>query len=247
MTTGAQQSAVADAVGNDGIGTWPGFVTGDPLQALRRHSARLASGEHALRFPKSTRVWDLYRHGAPYLDLLARHDLEPLLVALLGEHPILSDFSLNIVLPHQPEDDWHIDYPYNEMPRPVTGSVLGIQCILALDAFTAANGATVCIPGSHLRARKPDGGLLPGAPTCLEVAAGTLIVMAASTWHRSGYNTTGQPRSAILLSFVERWVRPMVDPPEPGPWSATRRLRLLLGQERPPETINGVPIDGGIQ
>jgi hypothetical protein len=46
----------------------------------------------------------------------------------------------------------------------------------------------------------------------------------------------------MLLSFVEKWVRPMSGPPEPGPWSATEQLATVIGIRRPPEAINGVPI-----
>jgi hypothetical protein len=71
---------------------------------------------------------------------------------------------------------------------------------------------------------------------------GSLPIMAAATWHRSGFNASARPRAAALLSFVERSVRPLTDPPPPRPWAGTERLRILLGMERPPETINGMPI-----
>jgi hypothetical protein len=238
---------VTSAVRRDGVGLWPEFITGEPLRILQEHAAQLAAGEYALDFPKSTRVWDLYRHGEPFLDLLGQAHLSALVQELLGEHCILSDYSLNVVKPRQPVDSWHIDYPYNEMPHLVTGAMLGLQCIITLNDFTEANGATCCVIGSHLPPRRPAGYSQPDHATILEAVEGTLIVMAASTWHHSGYNASQQPRTGILMSFVERWIRPMVDPPEVGPWSRTSAMRLLLGQERPPETINGVPITGGQQ
>jgi ectoine hydroxylase-related dioxygenase (phytanoyl-CoA dioxygenase family) len=169
------------------------------------------------------------------------------LLELLGEGYLLSDYSLNIVNPAQPIDDWHIDYPYNEMTHPVTGSaLLGVQCVLAIDEFTAENGATQYIPLSREPSRVPNASTEHPYEQ-LEAVAGTLTIMAASTWHRSGYNASSLPRSAVLLSFVERWIRPMNDPPEPGPWSTSQELRMLLGLERPAETINGVAINGGTE
>lgn len=53
-----------------------------------------------------------------------------------------------------------LDYPCNEMPAIVTGAILGLQCILALDRFTEDNGATRPVPGSH----RPRSGLVAGRP-----------------------------------------------------------------------------------
>jgi ectoine hydroxylase-related dioxygenase (phytanoyl-CoA dioxygenase family) len=221
----------------------PGFLTDEALVGLRAASMALLESEHALEFPKSTRVWDLYRHGSEFCRLLTLPRLADLITELLGEHYLLSDFSLNVVNPQQPRDDWHLDYPFNEMPTLVHGSLLGLQCVLMLDDFNAENGATQFIEGSHKPPARPDASGSGDYETA-QAEAGSLLVMAASTWHRSGFNTSAASRGAILLSFVERWVRPMTDPPEPGPWATTERQRIMLGLQRPPETLNGVPIEG---
>lgn len=234
---------LAAEVRRTGAAVWPGFVDGEALTCLQQSSRAVASGEHALRFPTSTRVWDLYRHGATYLDLLTRPDLTELLDLLLGENYLLSDFSLNTVHPGGRPDRWHLDYPFNEMPDLATGPLLGIQCVLALDAFSGTNGATQYVPGSHDPPRRPDPAEVSTIWSPL-LMPGSMLMMGAATWHRSGVNTSTAPRSAILLSFVERWIRPMTEPPEPGLWSATQRLRLLLGMQRPPETIDGHPVTG---
>ena len=66
--------------------------------------------------------------------------------------------------------------------------------------------------------------------------------MAAATWHRSGFNADLHRRDAILLSFVERWIRPMSAPLPADPSTLPPRLASLLGLTRPAETINGVPL-----
>ena len=233
-------SLVAD-VHKQGFAIWPGFLTGHRRDEIRDLAKRVADSDHANRYPKSTRVWDLYRHGEEFVDLLGDPALAAVLDELLGVNHLLSDYSLNVVQPRQPVDGWHIDYPFNEMPARVTGPVLGLQCVLALDSFSSSNGATQLVPASHARTDRPepdsvlDHVVFNGEP-------GTLLIMAAATWHRSGFNASTAPRSAVLMSFVERWVRPMSDPPEPGPWGRTDALRILLGMQRPPETINGVAI-----
>ncbi|MFI1163271.1 phytanoyl-CoA dioxygenase family protein [Streptomyces sp. NPDC020801] len=241
MTLPEYPAHVSADVRTQGYAIWPGFLTEPVTAQLQDHATRLASGVHANHYPKSTRVWDLFRHGEPFVDLLANPSLAAVLDELLGEHHLLSDFSLNVVHPRQPVDGWHIDYPYNEMPAPVSGSLLGLQCVLPLVPFHSTNGATELVPSSHTRKSPPEPQPVHGQ-VVFDAEPGSLLIMAAATWHRSGFNTSPHSRSAILLSFVERWVRPMSDPPEPGPWARTGTLRTLLGMQRPPETINGVPI-----
>jgi ectoine hydroxylase-related dioxygenase (phytanoyl-CoA dioxygenase family) len=234
---------LAARVREDGVGQWPDFVTGPTLDGLRADARRLATGRRALHFPTSTRVWDLHLHGPRFVELLDHADLAALLDDLLGPEHLLSDHSLNVVHGDGRPDRWHVDYPYNEMRDLTDGPILAIQCVLALDDFTVDNGATRHLPRSHRPPRRPPPGLDLDGPALL-AKAGTLTVLAAATWHRSGRNTTGTPRSAILLSFVEGWIRPMTGPPEPGPWAHDARTRRLLGLERPPETIDGHPVDG---
>lgn len=233
-------SLVTD-VHKQGFAVWPGFLTGQRCDAVRLLARQLADSEHANRYPKSTRVWDLYRHGDEFVELLGEPMLTAVLDELLGVNHLLSDYSLNVVQPGQPVDGWHIDYPLNEMPSRVSGSVLGLQCVLAMDSFSSSNGATQLVPTSHLRLDRPDAEA-DLDHVVFDAEPGTLLIMAAATWHRSGFNSSTTPRSAVLMSFVERWVRPMSEPPEPGPWGHTDALRILLGMQRPPETINGVAI-----
>jgi phytanoyl-CoA dioxygenase PhyH len=234
---------LAGQVRENGAGLWPAFVVGDTLAQLRAGATELAAGPDALHFPSSVRVWDLHRHGDPFVETLDHRGLEELLDDLLGQGHLLSDHSLNVVSRGGRADRWHLDYPYNEMRDLTTGPILAVQCILALDDFIVDNGATRYVPGSHRPPRRPQP--IPGDEGCPVLAsAGTLVVLAAATWHRSGVNTTGRPRAAILLSFVESWIRPMTGPFEPGPSVRTTRVRRLLGLERPPETIDGHPIDG---
>lgn len=232
---------LASDVRSRGHATWPAFLDPAACCELRSLSQGLAVGQHGRHYPKSTRVWDLFKHGNPFIDLLTDAMFTTMVQELLGVNFLLSDYSLNVVHPGQPIDNWHIDYPFNEMSTTVSGSLLGLQCVLPLDSFEEANGATQLLSGSHnavSRSLTDE----HREPTVFEAEPGTLLVMAAATRHRSGFNDSGASRSAILLSFVERWVRPMTDPPGPGPWGRTEALRILLGMQRPPETINGVGI-----
>ncbi len=232
---------LADEVRQRGFGIWPEFASPKQCTLLQEAAGNLASGEHAHHYPKSTRVWDLYQFDPVFADVVTHPGLADLLDDLLGRYHLLSDYSLNVVNPEQPVDDWHIDYPYNEMQDLVTGGVLGLQCVLALDPFTETNGATRLAPGSHAPPRRPADPWPTSAET-FTAEPGTLLIMAAATWHRSGYNSSGQPRAALLMSFVERWIKPLSDPLPADLWVHDQRLQTMLGLQRPSETINGVPV-----
>lgn len=232
MTETATAAPSAAHFHRNGHHVWRGFLGASQVTELRRLADELLAAESALHTPESVRVFQLFRHGAAFVDLMNDPRLTELTDTLLGPHALMNDLSLNRVDPGAKPDRWHIDYPYNDMAQVVEGSLLALQCVLPLTPFTAESGATEFIPGSHQRYKQPP--LTPGgAPVTAVADPGDLIVLAASTWHRAGVNRTAGPRTAILLSFTEAWVRPMADAPEPGPWSGTRAARVRLGMERP--------------
>jgi ectoine hydroxylase-related dioxygenase (phytanoyl-CoA dioxygenase family) len=224
---------VPERVRSAGFYVWRRFQDPSRCAVLLDRAEELMCSDAARRFPNSTRVWQLYRYGGDMVELMCHSGLLALAASLLGACPVLSDFSLNQVSRGELPDPWHIDYPFNEMHSLASGSLLGLQCIMPLSPFTAENGATQLVPGSHLSYSHPPADV-PAEVATFTAAPGDLLVMAASTWHRAGINSTALPRTAVLFCFVEKWIRPMTGPPEPGPWSATSSTRLLLGLDRPP-------------
>jgi ectoine hydroxylase-related dioxygenase (phytanoyl-CoA dioxygenase family) len=218
----------------------PRFLDRSRCDELMAESRRLLDSDVARHYPRSSRVWELYRYGETFVDVMCNQCLYEVVTRLLGKGALISDFSLNEVRKGGLPDKWHIDYPYNEMPTLVRGSLLGLQCILALSPFDVSSGATQLVPGTHLQWRHPDDSASTSAVTFL-AEPGDMLVMASATWHRAGVNTQERPRTAMLFSFVESWIRPMTGPPEQGPWSSSAMSRLLLGIDRLPEEM---PLDG---
>jgi hypothetical protein len=84
--------------------------------------------------------------------------------------------------------------------------------IWLLDDFTAENGATRIVPGSHRRRQLPQQALAdPQATHPDEVLvlgqAGTVVVMNTHAWHGGTANRTGMPRRA-LHAFYTRGDKP---------------------------------------
>lgn len=230
-----------DEVTRDGYYVWRSFIDVERCARLGDQADALLQSAAARVYPRSIRVWELYRHGSVFVNVLCDSRLYDAVARILGAGAIVSDFSLNRVIRGGSSDRWHIDYPYNEMDNLVSGSLLGLQCIMPLSPFDASTGATQFVPRSHRRYSWPPE-TLDGEQTETFVAEpGDLLVLAAGSWHRAGTNTTDLPRTAILFSFVERWIRPMIGPPEPGPWGDTQEARIILGIDRLPEEM---PLDG---
>lgn len=99
---------------------------------------------------------------------------------------------------HRDELVWiHVPRPHPE---------LQVASLVALVDFTADNGATQVVPGSHRwpheREAKPD------EIATAEMSAGSAVLYLGSTLHRGGGNVTADIwRRGIHLSFVLGWLR----------------------------------------
>ena len=116
-------------------------------------------------------------------------------------------FSLNgrSARPGQGHQNLHVDWSSAVAPDAfqITNS------IWMLDDFTAENGATRVVPGSHRWGRLPRDEMAdPGEPHPDEVlvlgTAGTCVVFNSHLWHGGTLNRTSAPRRAIHAAFVRR-------------------------------------------
>jgi hypothetical protein len=101
----------------------------------------------------------------------------------------------------------------------------------ALDDFTAANGATRIVRGSHRWGEeRPD----EATPiTTAEMPAGSAMLYVGSLWHGGGANTTDRPRLGVAIEYVAAWLRPQETQLLAVPPQVVRdlpeRLQELLG------------------
>ena len=121
---------------------------------------------------------------------------------LLPSYLLTANLAINL-LPGETAQDLHFDDPFYKLPRP--RSPVSISSIWAIDEFTAANGATEVVPGSHRW-----GEVRPAADVELvpiEMPAGSVMVFSGTLWHRGGTNTTDRPRLAISPQYCQPWAR----------------------------------------
>lgn len=101
----------------------------------------------------------------------------------------------------------HSDDGMVTLPRPHPATM--ITTLWALSPFTADNGATRLVPGSHRWAAR---GAKPGqdVPEAISATmpAGSVLVLHASTWHGGGPNATAHERRyGLSIQYVAGWCR----------------------------------------
>ncbi len=118
-------------------------------------------------------------------------------------------------------------YPIPEPHPPVV-----VNTMWPLDEFTADNGATRYIPGSH----RWEPGRQPAADDPVRLATmtpGSVLFYLGSLWHGGGANRTQRPRLGVILEYAAGWLRPQENHCLAVPRSIARqlpeRLQELLG------------------
>lgn len=132
---------------------------------------------------------------------------------------------------------FHQDNQYTRF----TNGLLGLNCWIALDDMSPANGCLQVVPRSHLRGQAEATVLDDGHRSVkiepenflpVRMRAGDAIIFTRLTVHGSGPNTTGEPRTAYAIQFHRNDVEAVWDNQPP---------RSLIGQRRwvtgPRETL----------
>ncbi|HEX6520851.1 MAG TPA: phytanoyl-CoA dioxygenase family protein [Streptosporangiaceae bacterium] len=134
---------------------------------------------------------------------------------------------------HPGQDGQMLHYEQGIYPLPRDHDVM-VTAIWALDDFTAGNGATRVIPGSHRRAKgKP--GTDDAVP--VEMPAGSVLLFTGRLWHGAGANTSTRARLGVVIDYAQSWLRPCEahtlssDPDQVR--MLPQRLQELLGFNQP--------------
>jgi ectoine hydroxylase-related dioxygenase (phytanoyl-CoA dioxygenase family) len=128
-----------------------------------------------------------------------------LLDRILEPNYLLSQLQAIDILPGEAAQPLHFDDGFYAWPRP--RRALGAATIFAIDDFTAENGATVVIPGSH---RWDD-----HMPSEAEIATarpavmpkGSVIFFLGTLWHGGGANRSARSRLAVTAQYCAPWCR----------------------------------------
>ena len=153
----------------------------------------------------------------------------------VAQHLLGDDFLLTAALainlgPGETAQNLHIDEAFYPVARP--RRPFALSTIWAIDDFTADNGGTVVVPGSH----RWGNDQLPTADTdtvTLEMPAGSVAMYPGLLWHGGGGNTTDAFRLGISIQYVVGWGRQqesyVLGVPPDIVKAVSPRMRRLLG------------------
>jgi hypothetical protein len=206
----AVPSSVVDAdlavLERDGAVVLEDLLGPDELAAVRAGVEGLLgpTGRNTFEGRLTQRAYSLLDRTRACDRLLDHPRVLALLDRLLLPNYLLSQLQAIKILPGEDAQMLHFDDGFYPLPRP--RPALGAATIWAIDPFTAENGATVTIPGSHLWGE----GRLPGpadehVPTVMR--AGSCVFFLGTLWHGGGPNRSAAARLALTAQYCQPWLR----------------------------------------
>ena len=193
------------ALQRDGYVILPDLLTPAELGEIRDAVAPLLDrhGRNSFEGRTTQRVYSVLNKTRT-CDRIADH---PRVLALLDRlflpNYLLSMLQVINILPGEQAQLLHTDDGFYPLPRP--RAAFGAATICAIDDFTADNGATDIIPGSHLWGqRTPEE--TEREPVVMK--AGSCVFFLSTLWHGGGANRSAAPRLAVTAQYCEPWLRP---------------------------------------
>ena len=212
------------ALDADGTAIVEGFLAPKQLEALNADFDRIVAGlAPGVRHPTMPVMEEFYGGSTVRFDGLPGKSAafveimqSPVLTGLADHYllPHCLDYLFNTgqfieIRPgetaqrlHRDEDAWRFGPLIAEGPR----AQLEVEALVALSDFTAANGATRVVPGSHLwpADREPA----PDEILQAEMPAGSALLYLGSTVHGGGANRAArEARRGVFVGYVVGWLR----------------------------------------
>jgi hypothetical protein len=207
MPAACDPAEVAQRVLADGYVVVTGLMQAENVQAARDDLDRVLrstrTGRNSFEGFDTQRVYALFAKTRTF-DQAAT---DPLLLGVLDR--VLEHYQLSAPVgirigPGEKAQVLHRDDAIYPVPEPHPPLV--VNTMWPLDEFTAENGATRFIPGSH----RWEPGRTPTAADPVEQAIlspGDAMFYLGSLWHGGGANDTGAPRLGVILEYAVSWLR----------------------------------------
>ena len=190
----------------------PGLMGPDLLAVVRKRVEDLfteegeAAGVEFKREPGASRLANLVNKGRIFEQIILTPEILECMAEVLGPRFKLSSLNVRSVDPHSASGQ-----PLHSDSAAVADQSGYWVCnsVWMLDDFTAENGATRFVPGSHRWGRIPPAEFyqLHSQERLITGEAGTVVVMNAHMWHGGTANRTAAPRRAMHVYYT-RWDKP---------------------------------------
>ncbi|MEZ0151184.1 MAG: phytanoyl-CoA dioxygenase family protein [Candidatus Reddybacter sp.] len=216
-------SAAIEEIKTQGYTVIPDFLQPAQLQAIKALLSQVNGkflGRNNFEGGKTERVYALLAYDKVIQDIVEDARIMALCDEFLEANYLLTSSQSICIHPGESPQPWHGDDVFYGIPRP--RPMVSLSTVVAIDAFTADNGGTGIIPGSHLWSEEQvageyrDGGSesdptfaerMEGKSLSLEIPAGACVVFAGNTLHRGGANCSAGLRQALSNQYCQPWAR----------------------------------------
>ncbi len=194
------------------------------------HELGIGFGPNSFEGFRTTRIYNLLVHGERFREIPVHPRVLPIVEGVLDPGCLISSLSSIAIGPDEAPQPIHADDQLIPLPKPHVAIVC--NTMWALTEFTAENGATRLVPGSHRSDRSPDYGTSYDSIPA-EMEKGSVLVWNGSLWHGGGANHTSQRRIGIAMNYCAGWIRQQENQQLGIPRAIARgfapRLRELVG------------------
>ena len=121
---------------------------------------------------------------------------------------ILNSFGGVVNLPARPS---YVASIHRDVRFHTNGFPLMLNLLVMLDDFTAQNGATYLLEGSHKIAQKPSEEAFYDQAKRAVGKRGDILLFDSNLWHAAGINTTANKRRAITITFSKPFMKQQLD------------------------------------
>src|SRR5260221_596652 len=201
----------APAPTNAPVRTTPRCNTTEPelVDALRRDLQRLEQffavepaansfeGHHTLR------LYNLLAFDRVFELVPVHRHVLPIVEGVLDPGCLISSLSSISIQPDETAQPIHADDQLIPIPKPHPPTVC--NSMWALTDFTAANGATRIVPGSHLWPNPEYGRHYESVAA--EMAKGSVLIWDGALWHGGGANTSAARRTGVAVDYCAGFIR----------------------------------------
>lgn len=268
LTTLASAATIDDVcavIARDGGVIVEDLVTTATLEGLQNDLGPLLSsvrwGQDGFSGQLTRRVGAIFAHTRHAADVVtqplfygaAERFLQLPVPSWLGDQRTETTASIQIggtqaiqIHPGEGAQPLHRDDLVFQWRHPDYGREARVQTMVALTDFTAKNGGTLVVPGSH----RWDDDRVPqhaeAVPT--EMRAGSALVFLGSTYHAGGTNRSNGPRTGLTitldLGFLRQEENQYLAVPRDIVREYPERIQRLLGYNASPPLMGWIEIDG---
>jgi ectoine hydroxylase-related dioxygenase (phytanoyl-CoA dioxygenase family) len=195
------------------------------------HDLGIVPADNLFEGLHTTRVYNLLVHGPTFQKIPMHPKVLPVVEGVLDPGLLISSLSSIAIGPDEQAQPIHADDQLIPLQRPHVPIIC--NTMWAITDFTAENGATRLVPGSHLRDEPPNPLELYDDTIAAEMPKGSVLVWVGSLWHGGGANHTERRRVGIAMNYCAGYIRQQENqqlgvPPALAK-TFPRRLQELMG------------------